>query len=75
MNDLLPGDTVTVSSLSDIPATKPKFAYSLFRLFASGADIIIENEQRTLDAAEKRAMQKLNINSRSTLYRRMREVD
>lgn len=136
-NDLLPGDTVTVSSLSDIPATKPEFAYSLFRLFASGADIRIENENRTLDATEKRAMlyllkimqthtenyaairqaegirkakeagkytgrkrqpvdpvlleqvtklfragdiseaeamQKLNIHSRSTFYRRMREV-
>lgn len=137
LNDLLPGDTVTVSSLSDIPATKPEFAYSLFRLLSSGATIHIEKENRTLDAAERRAMlyllnimqihdnnyasirqadgirkakeegkytgrkrlpvdplllkqvtkqfragliseadamKQLNINSRSTLYRRMREI-
>ena len=137
LNDLLPGDTVTVSSLSDIPATKPEFAYSLFRLLSSGATIHIEKEHRTLDATEKRAMlyllkiiqthdknyasirqadgirkakeegkytgrkrlpvdpllleqvtkqfragliseadamKQLNINSRSTLYRRMREI-
>ncbi|MBQ3028231.1 MAG: recombinase family protein [Lachnospiraceae bacterium] len=137
LNNLLPGDTVTVSALSDIPATKPEFSYSLFRLLASGATIHLENEQRNLDAMEKRtmlyllkimqmhdknyaalrqadgirrakeegkytgrkrqpvdpllleqvtkqfrsgliseadAMKQLNINSRSTLYRRMREI-
>lgn len=137
LNNLLPGDTVTVPRLSDIPATKPEFTYNLFRLFASGATIYIENEQRTLSASDKRAMlyllkimqehdknymairqadgirkakedgkytgrkkqpvdpillaqvtrqfrsgviseaeamQRLNIHSRSTLYRRMREI-
>lgn len=131
-------ETTTLSSYEkERLATKPEFAYSLFRLFASGATIRIESEKRTLDAAEKRAMlyllkvmqthndnyaairqaegirkakeagkytgrkrqpvdpflfeqvtkqfragdiseaeamQKLNINARSTLYRRMREV-
>ena len=56
LNDLLPGDTVIVSRLSELPAVKPEFSYHLFRLLASGASIQIESEQRSLDATEKRAM-------------------
>ncbi len=77
LNDLLPGDTVTVSSLSDLPATKPEFAYSLFRLLASGATIHIEKENRTLDATEKRAMLYLLkiMQMHDTNYASIRQAD
>lgn len=56
LNELLPGDRVSVDSLQDFATKNSEFVYVIRRVLSSGADIYITGEKRHIDNQERRAM-------------------
>ncbi len=56
LHDLQPGDRIFLQNLSDIADPGSDFEEDLFCLLASGAEIIIETEERKIDEEQRRSM-------------------
>lgn len=56
LNEVIYGDTVRLVNICRLDSSNAKLAYNLYRLLVSGANIYLEDENRELQAEERRSM-------------------
>ena len=56
LNDIQPGDQLTINRICDVSPKKTELAYSIYRALISGAEIYIHSEQRFLTRQERENM-------------------
>ena len=62
LNQIQPGDKVTLNKLHNITAKDPDFIHCIYRLLANGADVHILEEDRQIGADERKWMLYLLMN-------------
>lgn len=62
LNQIQPGDKVTLNKLHNITAKDPDFVHCIYRLLANGADVHILEEDRQIGADERKWMLYLLMN-------------